>query len=63
LRSAHTSCGVYRSIIAQALTFAPLLGFCANDMGFGGNDGMTYSRTDREMIIPLENSNLSRRTG
>ncbi len=33
--------GVYLSIITQALTYAMLLAFFRNDMGFGGNNGMT----------------------
>jgi len=33
--------GVYLSIITQALTFALMLAFFRNDMGFGGNNGMT----------------------
>jgi urea transport system permease protein len=33
--------GVYFSIITQALTFALMLGFFRNDMGFGGNNGFT----------------------
>jgi urea transport system permease protein len=33
--------GVYLSIITQALTYALLLGFFRNDMGFGGNNGLT----------------------
>ena len=33
--------GVYFSIITQALTYALLLGFFRNDMGFGGNNGLT----------------------
>jgi urea transport system permease protein len=33
--------GVYFSIITQALTYALLLAFFRNDMGFGGNNGMT----------------------
>jgi len=33
--------GVYLSIITQALTFALLLAFFRNDMGFGGNNGFT----------------------
>ncbi|NIJ41972.1 urea transport system permease protein [Parvibaculum indicum] len=33
--------GVYFSIITQALTFALLLAFFRNDMGFGGNNGLT----------------------
>ena len=33
--------GVYLSIITQALTFAMMLAFFHNDMGFGGNNGLT----------------------
>ena len=33
--------GVYFSIITQALTYALMLGFFRNDMGFGGNNGFT----------------------
>jgi urea transport system permease protein len=33
--------GVHLSIITQALTFALMLGFFRNDMGFGGNNGLT----------------------
>ena len=33
--------GVYFSIITQAMTFALMLAFFRNDMGFGGNNGMT----------------------
>ena len=33
--------GVYFSIITQALTYALLLAFFRNDMGFGGNNGFT----------------------
>ena len=33
--------GVYLSIITQALTYAMLLAFFRNDMGFGGNNGLT----------------------
>ena len=33
--------GVYLSIITQALTYALLLAFFGNDMGFGGNNGLT----------------------
>ena len=32
---------MYLSIITQALTYALLLAFFRNDMGFGGNNGMT----------------------
>ncbi|MDB5406384.1 MAG: urtC [Rhodospirillales bacterium] len=33
--------GVYLSIITQATTFALMLAFFRNDMGFGGNNGLT----------------------
>ena len=33
--------GVYFSIITQAMTFALMLAFFRNDMGFGGNNGLT----------------------
>jgi urea transport system permease protein len=33
--------GVYLSIITQAMTFAFMLAFFRNDMGFGGNNGLT----------------------
>src|SRR6187402_2109925 len=33
--------GVYRSIITQAMTYALMLAFFRNNMGFGGNNGFT----------------------
>jgi urea transport system permease protein len=33
--------GVYLSIISQAMTYALMLAFFRNDMGFGGNNGLT----------------------
>lgn len=33
--------GVYLSIMTQALTYAMMLAFFQNDMGFGGNNGLT----------------------
>ena len=33
--------GVYLSIITQALSYALMLAFFRNDMGFGGNNGLT----------------------
>ncbi len=33
--------GVYLSIISQAMTFALMLAFFRNEMGFGGNNGLT----------------------
>jgi urea transport system permease protein len=37
--------GVYFSIITQAMTFALMLAFFRNDMGFGGNNGLTDFKT------------------
>jgi len=37
--------GVYLSIITQALTYALMLAFFRNDMGFGGNNGLTDFKT------------------
>ena len=33
--------GVYFAIITQALTYALMLAFFRNEMGFGGNNGLT----------------------
>ena len=33
--------GVYLSIITQAMTYALMLAFFRNEMGFGGNNGLT----------------------
>ena len=40
--------GVYFSIISQALTYALMLAFFRNDMGFGGNNGLTDF-----MVLPI----------
>ncbi|MDB5415872.1 MAG: transporter permease protein [Rubritepida sp.] len=46
--------GVYLSIITQALTYALMLAFFRNDMGFGGNNGFTDFK---ELLgMPLANS-------
>mgnify|MGYP001981684337 CR=1 FL=1 len=42
--------GVYLSIITQAMTFALLLAFFRNDMGFGGNNGLTDFKEDLRAI-------------
>ena len=39
--SASRVTGVYLSIITQAMTYALMLAFFRNDMGFGGNNGLT----------------------
>jgi len=43
--------GVYFSIITQALTFAAMLAFFRNDMGFGGNNGFTDFK--RVLDVPI----------
>ena len=43
--------GVYFSIITQALTYAAMLAFFRNDMGFGGNNGFTDFK--RILGIPI----------
>lgn len=52
--------GVYFSIITQAVTFASMLAFFRNDMGFGGNNGFTdfkrimgYGITSPQMRLAL----------
>ncbi|MDR1518573.1 MAG: urea ABC transporter permease subunit UrtC, partial [Planctomycetota bacterium] len=37
--------GVYFSIISQALTYALMLAFFLNELGFGGNNGLTDFKT------------------
>jgi urea transport system permease protein len=49
--------GVYLSIITQALTYALMLAFFRNDMGFGGNNGMTDFKDI--LGIPLDRENTS----
>jgi urea transport system permease protein len=51
--------GVYLSIITQALTYALMLAFFRNDMGFGGNNGMT----DFKDIVGFPLSSESTRCG
>lgn len=47
--------GVYLSIITQALTYALMLAFFRNDMGFGGNNGFTDFK---ELLgMPLNSGN------
>ncbi len=43
--------GVYFSIITQALTYATMLAFFRNDMGFGGNNGFTDFK--RVLGVPI----------
>ncbi|CAO3373614.1 urea ABC transporter permease subunit UrtC [Azospirillum argentinense] len=51
--------GVYLSIITQALTFALMLAFFRNDMGFGGNNGLT----DFKEILGFDIQTSSTRVG
>lgn len=51
--------GVYLSIITQAMTYALLLAFFRNDMGFGGNNGLT----DFKDILGLSLTEASTRAG
>ena len=51
--------GVYLSIITQALTFALMLAFFRNDMGLGGNNGLT----DFKEILGFDVQAASTRVG
>ena len=51
--------GVYFSIITQAMTFALMLAFFRNDMGFGGNNGLT----DFKEILGFDIQKSSTRVG
>ena len=51
--------GVYFSIITQALSYALMLAFFRNDMGFGGNNGFT----DFKEILGFDLHNDSTRVG
>jgi urea transport system permease protein len=51
--------GVYLSIITQAMTFALLLAFFRNDMGFGGNNGLT----DFKVILGFDIQSSTTRAG
>ena len=51
--------GVYFSIITQAMTFALMLAFFRNDIGFGGNNGLT----DFKDLLGLPLNRTSTRIG
>ncbi|MCC0056702.1 MAG: urea ABC transporter permease subunit UrtC [Rhodobiaceae bacterium] len=51
--------GVYLSIITQAMTFALMLAFFRNEMGFGGNNGLT----DFKDIVGFDIAAQSTRVG
>lgn len=50
--------GVYLSIITQAMTYALLLAFFRNDMGFGGNNGLTDFKDILGLDLQAESTRL-----
>jgi urea transport system permease protein len=48
--------GVYLSIITQAMTYALMLAFFRNDMGFGGNNGFTDFKELLGMPLNTDNA-------
>ena len=50
--------GVYFSIISQALVFAMMLAFFRNDMGFGGNNGLTDFKDILGFDLSLQNTKV-----
>ena len=51
--------GVYLSIITQALTYALMLAFFRNDMGFGGNNGLTDFKDILGFDLKSDNTRLT----
>jgi urea transport system permease protein len=51
--------GVYLSIITQALTYALLLAFFRNDMGFGGNNGLTDFKDILGFNVQAQNTRVA----
>ncbi len=51
--------GVYLSIITQALTYALLLAFFRNEMGFGGNNGLTDFKDILGFDLQADSTRLS----
>ncbi len=51
--------GVYLSIITQAMTYALMLAFFRNEMGFGGNNGLT----DFKDVLGFDLASQETRTG
>ena len=51
--------GVYLSIITQALTYALMLAFFRNEMGFGGNNGLTDFKDILGMDLQTDGSRVS----
>ncbi len=51
--------GVYLSIITQAMTYALMLAFFRNDMGFGGNNGLTDFKDILGFNLLLDSTRVS----
>ncbi len=51
--------GVYLSIMTQALTYALLLSFFRNEMGFGGNNGLTDFKDILGFDLQADNTRIS----
>ncbi len=51
--------GVYLSIMTQALTYALLLAFFRNEMGFGGNNGLTDFKDILGFDLQSDNTRVS----
>lgn len=51
--------GVYLSIITQALTFALMLAFFRNEMGFGGNNGLTDFKDILGFSLQSDNTRIA----
>jgi len=51
--------GVYLSIITQALTYALLLAFFRNEMGFGGNNGLTDFKDILGFSLQSDNTRIA----
>ncbi|MFK5914279.1 MAG: urea ABC transporter permease subunit UrtC [Woeseiaceae bacterium] len=51
--------GVYLSIITQALTYALLLAFFRNEMGFGGNNGLTDFKDILGFNLQLDSTRIA----
>jgi urea transport system permease protein len=50
--------GVYFSIITQALTYALMLAFFRNEMGFGGNNGLTDFKEIAGLTITADSTRI-----
>lgn len=50
--------GVYLSIITQALTYALMLAFFLNELGFGGNNGLTDFKTIATFDVTADSTRI-----